>query len=311
MDRRVKAASVSVASNTGLLAIKLTVGIITGSVSIISAAVDSFNDLAASLIALFSVRASAAPADAEHPYGHGKVENISGAVQALLIFAAALYIIYESVSKILTPEPIEALGLGMAVMAATAAVNVFVSRYLLAVADETESPAIRADAYHLTTDVWTSLGVLAALALVWYTGVQLWDPIVALAVAAAVIRVAYLLMRDATNVLVDMRLPEDEVRELERIVMQSPGIIGYHKMRTRKSGTHREIDYHLLVPASMPVLDAHRLAQSIEDKMRRKFPRVTVVTHIEPDTVEMLAQPDTEIKRRPPPRRVRRRRQRG
>lgn len=263
---------------------KLVVGIYTGSVSVISAAVDSFNDLSASAIALFSVRAAAAPADREHPYGHGKFENVSGAVQALLIFAAALFIINESVGKIVEPKPIVTPGLGAAVMAATAVIDLFVSRYLLRVAAETDSAALRADAYHLTTDVWTSMGAMGALLVVYLTGFQLIDPLVALAISVVIIRVAYQLTREAAGVLVDVRLPDDEVMQIANAIVHTPEIIGYHRLRTRKSGPNREVDYHLVVPASMPVDRAHAIAQDIEDRISSQFPTAHIVTHVEPDS---------------------------
>ncbi|MCE5314777.1 MAG: cation diffusion facilitator family transporter [Armatimonadota bacterium] len=299
MDRKVKAASVSVISNVSLLVMKLVVGVLTGSISIISAAADSLNDLVASLIALLSVRASGVPADDEHPYGHGKIENISAAVQALLIFGAAIYIIYEAIRKIVNPRPLESVPLGLVVMGITALVDVFVSRYLLRVSRETDSAAIRADAYHLTTDVWTCLGVFAGLILIEFSGLQIVDPIVALGVAATILWVAYSLTRESANMLLDRRLPTEEIRILEEAVMGTPKVVGYHKLRTRKSGSAREIDFHLIVPAAMPVMEAHNIAQKIENKMRARLPNTTVVTHIEPDTINEISKPDTEIRRRP------------
>jgi cation diffusion facilitator family transporter len=296
VDRRVKAASVSVVSNTTVLAMKLVTGILTGSVSIMSAAIDSLNDLSASTIALFSVRAASAPADREHPYGHGKFENISGAAQALLIFVAAVYIINESVKKIITPAPIVTPGLGAAVMAATAVIDLYVSRYLLRVALETDSAALRADAYHLTTDVWTSLGAMGALIVVYLTGFRLIDPIVALVIAGAVVRVAYRLTKDAAVVLVDVRLPDEEMALISDTIMRTPGIVGYHRLRTRKSGPHREVDYHLIVPASMPVDEAHAIAQDIEDGISGRYPGAHVITHVEPDTEEVMSEPGTEVR---------------
>jgi cation diffusion facilitator family transporter len=284
MDPRVKAASVSLISNIGILAVKLTVGIYTGSLSVISTAVDSINDLSASAIALLSVRAAAAPADQEHPYGHGKFENISGGLQALLIFAAAIYIINEAVNKILEPSPIETPGAGAAVMGFTAIAALFLSRYLLRAAQQTDSPALRADAYHLTTDVWTSLGAMAALLVVQVTDFRLIDPIVALAIAAAIIHVAYQLTKEAMEVLVDVRLPSEEITFIAETIMRTPRVIGYHKLRTRKSGAARQIDYHLVVPPNVTVQDAHKIAQEIEDRIFYRFPGAQVVTHIEPDT---------------------------
>jgi cation diffusion facilitator family transporter len=298
LDKKVKAASLSVISNTSLLIMKLIVGLITGSISVISAAADSLNDLAASIIAFFSVRASIVPADEEHPFGHGKIENISAAAQALLIFAAAVYIIYEAINKIMNPRPLQSLPLGLIVIGLTAIVDIVVSRYLLKVAQETDSAAIKADAYHLTTDVWTSIGVFIGLIIVEFTGLQIFDPIVALGVAATILWVAFTLTRESTRLLLDMRLPVSEIQELEELVMSTPKVVGYHKLRTRKAGSTRQIDYHLIVPADMSVLEAHTIAQEIENKMKAKLTDATVVTHIEPDTIDMTTEPDTEIRQR-------------
>lgn len=298
MDRKVKAASLSVVSNTSLLIMKLIIGLITGSISVISAAADSLNDLMASIIAFFSVRASIAPADEEHPFGHGKIENISAAAQALLIFAAAVYIIYEAIDKIFHPKPLESLPLGLAVIGITAIVDIVVSRYLLKVARETDSAAIKADAYHLTTDVWTSLGVFVGLIIVEFTGLQIFDPIVALGVAATILWVSFTLTRESTHFLLDVRLPMSEIQELEELIMGTPKVVGYHKLRTRKAGSTRQIDYHLIVPSDISVLEAHNIAQEIENKMKVKLTDATVVTHIEPDTIDMTIEPNTEIRRR-------------
>lgn len=249
----------------------------------ISTAVDSINNLSASAIALLGVRAAAAPADQEHPYGHGKFENISGGLQALLIFAAALYIINEAVNKILEPSLIETPGVGAVVMGFTAIAALFLSRYLLRAAQQTDSPALRADAYHLTTDVWTSLGAMAALLVVQVTDFRLIDPIVALAIAAVIIHVAYRLTKEAMEALVDVRLPSEEIIFITETIMRTPRVIGYHKLRTRKSGTARQIDYHLVVPSNMTVQDAHKIAQEIEDHISYRFPGAQVITHIEPD----------------------------
>lgn len=283
-------------SNTFLLILKTTVGVLTGSVGVLSAAADSLNDLAASIIAFFSVRASGQPADVEHPFGHGKIENVSAAAQAMLIFTAAVYIIYEAIGRIITPQSLTGLGAGMIVMVVTALLDLGVSRYLLKVAEETESAAIRADAYHLTTDVWTAASVFVALGLVELTGIRLFDPIVALIVAAAIIRVAVTLTMEAMGVLIDMRLPEDELRRLQDIVMKTPKVVGFHKLRTRRSGPYRQIDYHLIVPGNMPVIEAHSLSERIEDTIRRLFPNTTVVTHIEPDTAAETSKPNTSLR---------------
>jgi cation diffusion facilitator family transporter len=172
-----------------------------------------------------------------------------------------------------------------------------VSRYLLRVARETDSAAIRADAFHLTTDVCTAASVFVALGLVYITGIRLFDPIVALIVAIVIIRVAVMLTMEAAGVLIDARLPEDEVRQLGEIVMRTPGVIGFHKLRARKSGPYRQIDFHLIVPSTISVLQAHKLAEDIEQAMRDRFPNTTVVSHVEPDLATETREPDTALRR--------------
>lgn len=284
MDRKVFAAAVSIVSNSLLVITKLLVGLVTGSISIVSEAAHSAVDLFASVIAYASVRASARPADKEHPFGHGKFENLSGAIEALLILFAAAFIVYHSIGRLRVSAEVENLGLGLWVMGASVVVNVFVSRYLFRVARETDSIALEADAHHLSTDVWTSLGVFAGLLLIRLTGWHILDPIVALCVALLIVRVAVSLTRRATGPLLDEQLPDAEVSQLREIVLSTPNVRGLHKLRTRKSGSFREVDLHVTVPAEMAVHEAHEIADSIESRMRERFPNTTVTTHIEPDT---------------------------
>ena len=305
MDRKVKAATLSVASNSVLVASKVAVGIVTGSVSILSEAANSALDVFASVIAFLSVRVSGQPADREHPYGHGKMENLSGAVEAVLILATGVFIVHEAMDKLRNPADVKHVFWGLCVMGFSFVADVVVSRHLFRVARETDSIALEADAYHLSTDVWTSMGVFVGLALIKLTGWQIIDPIVAMIVAVMIMKVAFSLTWKAARPLLDVRLPDNELKELEEMVMGTPKIVGYHKLRTRKSGPYREIDVHLIVPERMPVREAHQIAENIEDKMREAFPDTHVVTHIEPDTAEVTNEPDTEIRRHPPQRKTR------
>ncbi|HEX2970098.1 MAG TPA: cation diffusion facilitator family transporter, partial [Bacteroidales bacterium] len=184
MNPKVKVARLSIVSNTFLIIIKIVVGLLSGSVSIISEAIHSSMDLVAALIAFFSVRVSDNPPDSRHPYGHGKVENVSGVIEALLIFIAAGWIIFEASKKIFGGEiELESIGLGSLVMLIAAVVNTLVSMRLYKVARETHSVALEADALHLKTDVYTSLGVAAGLGLIMLTGFRWLDPVVAIMVA--------------------------------------------------------------------------------------------------------------------------------
>jgi len=283
MNPRTLAAGLSVASNTALVIIKLVVGVMTGSVSIISEAAHSALDLFAALIAFFSVRESGRPADKEHPYGHGKIENLSGAVEAMLILLAAMFILHEAIDKLKYPQEVKNPVLGLYVIGISVVINILVSKHLFRVAERTDSIALEADAHHLSTDVWTSIGVFVGLGLIKITGWHILDPLVAIAVALMIIRVAFSLTWKAAAPLLDTQLPDEEIGELGEIVMNTPGVRSYHKLRTRKAGPYRQVDFHLIVPAGMPVHEAHAIAERIERDIRDRFPDAYVVTHIEPD----------------------------
>lgn len=297
MDRKSLAAGLSIASNSILVVVKLVFGLLSGSVSIVSEAAHSGIDLFAAVIAFFSVRMCHKPADREHPFGHGKIENLSGAIEAFLILLVAIFIIHESIDKLRHAHAIEMTEWGLAVMAISILANTIVSRFLFKVAKETDSIALEADAYHLSTDVWTSAGVFVGLAIIKLTGWHIVDPLVAIAVALMIIQVAFSLTLRATGPLLDTKLPDKELGEIRDMVMSHPHIVGYHKLRTRKSGPYREIDYHLIVPGDISVEEAHEIAERIEDEMRRRYPGTHVVTHIEPDTTETISEPGTHVKK--------------
>lgn len=280
---KIRAARVSVGSNLLLVATKLGVGLYMGSVSVISEAVHSAIDLLAAVIAYFSVRKASQPADELHPYGHGKIENVSGTIEAVLIFAAALMIIYEAVEKIRGRGEIKALGAGAAVMAFSALLNFFVSRYLLRTARKYDSVALEADALHLQTDVYTSAGVFAGLLAIHLTGITLLDPLIAILVALLIIRAAWRLTREAFLNILDVKLPDQEMEILHRILDKYSGqYLEYHQLRTRKAGAERHIDMHLVVPFDATVEDGHRLAHDIAEEICRQLPNCHILIHVEP-----------------------------
>src|SRR5471030_345494 len=215
MTAKVKVAALSISSNTFLIIIKLSVGITTGSVSIVSEAIHSTMDLLASIIAFFSVRISDRPADDTHPYGHGKVENISGVIEALLIFVASVWIIIESIKKILSPKEIESVGIGFLVMFISSAVNFIVSKKLYKVAKKEDSIALEADALHLKADVYTSLGVGLGLLLIWITNFNYLDPVVAILVAIFILKESFNLLKTAFNPLLDIKLSDEEIQTIK------------------------------------------------------------------------------------------------
>lgn len=282
MNAKTKVARLSVLSNTCLIIIKLIVGVFTGSVSIISEAIHSTMDLMAAIIAFFSVKISDKPADAEHPYGHGKVENISGVIEALLIFAASVWIIVEAVKKIIRPEHVESLGMGFIVMFVSAGVNFLVSKKLYKVAKEEDSIALEADALHLKADVYTSLGVGFGLLLIWITKLNFLDPVVAIIVAIFILREAYHLLKVAFNPLLDVSLSEEDVRIINStIAKHSSAYCDFHDLKTRKSGSTKYIDLHLVFPEDMSVKKAHDICDIIEDELESLLKNTDVMIHLE------------------------------
>lgn len=282
MNVKVKAARLSIISNTSLIIMKLIVGLFTGSVSIISEAIHSTMDLLAAIIAFFSVKISDTPADESHPYGHGKIENISGVIEALLVFIASVWIIVESVKKIINPEGIESVGIGFIVMFISAAVNFIVSKKLYKVAKAESSIALEADALHLKTDVYTSLGVGVGLMLIWITGLNYLDPIVAILVAIFILKEALELLKTAFNPLLDVKLPDEEIQVITNEINKHASIYcDYHDLKTRISGRNKYVDLHLVVPDNMSVKDAHDICDTIENGIERSLKHTNVMIHLE------------------------------
>lgn len=287
------AAGLSVLSNTLLILLKLVAGILTGSVSIIAEAIHSGIDLLAALIAFVSLRIAGRPADREHPFGHGKVENVSGTIEAVLIFIAAIFIIYQAINRIIAGAIVEYLSIGIAVMAISVVVNIIVSRHLLRIARDSDSIALEADARHLTADVYTSLGVLAGLVVVQVTGLNILDPIIAICVSIFILRAAYNLTRRAFPPLIDTRLPEDEEALIESIMSEHMGeLVGFHELRTRKAGSERYIELHMMMARDASVERAHSLCDHLEEDIKSRLPNIHVTIHIEPCDMDCDTCPD-------------------
>jgi cation diffusion facilitator family transporter len=277
---KTRTARLSVISNSFLIAIKLAAGIISGSVSIISEAIHSSIDLVAAIIAFFAVKISGTPADERHPFGHGKVENVSGVIEALLIFVASGWIVYEAVDRFIHPGETGALGLGVLVMAVSAIVNTFVSRRLYKVARQTDSVALEADALHLKTDVITSAGVALGLALIWVTGWHVLDPIIAIGVAVIIIYESWMLLSKAFSPLLDTALSPSEMKKLTGLLEEMN--IDYHDLKTRAAGHQRFVEFHLDVPSQETIETIHRQCDMIEERLEREFKDINVIIHPEP-----------------------------
>jgi cation diffusion facilitator family transporter len=283
--RKQRAARFSIVSNTGLIALKVVAGVLTGSVAIITEAVHSAIDLVASVIAYFSVRKAEEPADRSHPYGHEKVENLAAALEGLLIVLGAAVIIYEAINRLSGGAEVEKLGIGIGVIAFSAVVNFGISGYLYGQARITDSPALEGDAAHLRTDAFTSIGVLVALALVAITGVDELDAVAALVVACAIVFAGVRLVTRSSRVLVDEALPEDELDRIGKAIegYGASEVIGYHKLRARRGGSRRYIDLHVQFARGTTLERAHQLSHELQRAIREQVGGADVLIHLEPE----------------------------
>jgi cation diffusion facilitator family transporter len=286
--RKTRAATLSIASNSALIVLKIVAGAITGSVAIITEAVHSSIDLMASFVAYFSVRKADEPADADHPYGHQKVENLAAALEGVLILLGAGIIIYESVRRLADPEPLKSLGFGIVVIAISMAANVGVSTFLYGQARLTESPALEGDAAHLRTDALTSGGVLAALVLVSATDAEWLDPVAALVVAAAIVFSGVRIVSRSSRVLVDEALPEEELARVGAAIERhgAPEVSGFHKLRARRAGSRRYIDLHVQFRPGTSLERAHALSHELQREIRKDVRGADVLIHLEPERRE-------------------------
>ncbi|HNS03661.1 MAG TPA: cation diffusion facilitator family transporter [Anaerolineae bacterium] len=281
ITRRVALLSVSAAIVTLLL--KFGAYALTGSVGLLSDAIESFVNLAAALIAFTAISIAHRPPDDNHAYGHDKAEYFSSGAEGALILIAAGVIIVSAANRLLHPAPLDNLGIGSVIALAASAINFGVSRILLRVAHQEDSIALEADAQHLMTDVWTSIGVVAGILVAGVTGWQMLDPLIAIAVGLNIVWMGVQLLRRSTAGLMDVALPGAEVAVIQAAIS---GVVGpdvpYHALRTRKSGSRRFIDFHLLLPGKTTVQTSHDLISQIEAAIEQELPKTYVTIHVEP-----------------------------
>ena len=256
---------------------------VTGSVGLLSDALESFVNLAGAMMALAMLSLAAMPADDNHAHGHGKAEYFSSAFEGFLILLAAAGISYAAIERFLNPQPLEAVGIGLVVSAIASVINLATSRILMNVGRKHKSITLEADAHHLLTDVWTSAGVITGVGLVWLTGWLWLDPVIALLVALNIVWTGWQLLQRSAAGLMDVSIPDDELQAIEAILDKYRKLgLRFHALRTRQAGTRAFITLHVLVPGAWTVQQGHDWLEHIEADIRQTIANAHITTHLEP-----------------------------
>ena len=283
----------SIAAAIATILLKGVAWRLTGSVGLLSDAIESFVNLAGALMALWMLTLAALPADHDHAHGHGKAEYFSSAFEGFLILLAAVSIGYTSIERLMNPQPLEAVGAGLLVSVVASVINFATARILMEVGRTHNSITLEADAQHLMTDVWTSVGVIAGVGLVWLSGWLWLDPAIALLVAANIVWTGWQLMQRSAAGLMDVSLPAAKLVQVEAVLAgyREQGL-DFHALRTRQAGSRAFVILHVLVPGHWSVQEGHDWAERIEADIRRALPHTHVTTHLEPleDPVSMVDQ---------------------
>ncbi len=283
-EAKSSAARLSMLAAGFLIAIKTATGVITGSISVWASLLDSTMDIFASAINYFAVRAASRPADEDHSYGHGKAESLAGLFQSLVIAASGMILIYESIRRIINPNPTQSEWVGILTMIVAVLVSVALVARLRRVARETDSPALHADATHYVTDIYSNASALLALVIVGLTPYQIADPIISLGIALYILWSAVSVGRDSIDVLMDRRLPLQVDEQVAEVVgrYRDQGVLGFHDLRTRRSGSQKFIDLHLEVERDMRLQEAHDVTVRVLRAIEAEIPRTRVQIHTDP-----------------------------
>ncbi|MBU1214291.1 MAG: cation diffusion facilitator family transporter [Gammaproteobacteria bacterium] len=281
----------SIAAAVATILLKGVAWWLTGSVGLLSDALESFVNLAGALMALYVLTLAAAPADDKHAYGHGKAEYFSSAFEGFLILLAAISIGYTAIDRLLHPHALAEVGVGLAVSVVASLINLFAARELLKAGRAYNSITLEADAKHLMTDVWTSVGVIIGVALVWLSGWLWLDPLIALAVAANIVWTGWQLLHRSASGLMDAAIPQEHIDAIETVLVKyrAQGL-DFHALRTREAGRQAFISMHVLVPGKWTVQRGHDLVEVIEAEIRAAVPFCHITTHLEPieDPVSLI-----------------------
>lgn len=281
------AAGFSITSNAAVIVLKLIAGIISGSISIISEAIHSLSDFLASVLTFFAVMRSSEPADKNHPYGHGRYEDMSGFIEGGLIIFAAFYIVFEASKKIISGASMESeTTLGIIVMTIAVVANFLVSSYLFYVGKKTNSISLLADGEHLRADIWSSLGVLAGLVLIKFTGLEILDPLIAILVALFILKTGFSISKTTLNNLLDGALPQADLDKIETVIkeMKIEGVMSYKDLKSRCAGPEKMVEMTLIFPKDMTIEHCHDICDAIEDKIKEQLGGICSISiHAEPE----------------------------
>ena len=283
------AAGLSITSNAVIIILKFIAGIISGSISILSEAIHSLSDCLASVLTFFAVMKSSEPADSDHPFGHGKYEDISGFIEGGLIIFAGLFIIFEAAKKLFSQETAEVdTTLGIAVMLFAVVANYIVSSILFKVAKKSNSISLFADGEHLRTDIYSSLGVMAGLVLIKITGIHILDPIIAIVVAMLIFKAGFSISKETLNNLLDGSLPKSDIEKKKKIIenFKDKGVHGYKSLKGRNIGPEKQLDMTLLFPKQMTIQDCHKICDEIETEINKTLGNCIISIHAEPEGCE-------------------------
>jgi cation diffusion facilitator family transporter len=281
------AAKLSLAVIVGLIALKVLVAVITGSISIVAQAMDSLLDLFAVVITVLAIRIATKPADEEHPFGHGKAENIAAVLQAALIFAAGALIIYSAIRRMITGATVELTEAGIGVMLVSIITSMLLARHLLRVSRSAGSIALEANAHNIAADVYSAAGVLIGFLVIRFSNLYIVDPIIAIVVAFFILKAGYTVTRRSFGGLVDTRLPQQEEDEIKAAIMEHGCLIGgFHDLRTRQAGRQRYVELHLVMPRNASVDVTHRMCDNLEQDVKERLPNTSITIHVEPGEMD-------------------------
>ncbi len=295
LEEKDKCNRASIILNALLFISKFIIGILSMSMSVLSDAIDSGIDVITSAMARYSVRKAHEPADEDHSYGHGKYENLSGFIQAIVIVIIAIVIILEAIRRIISGVVLENLDLGIIIMIISMIVKFGLSQKMFGISKKHESMAMEANAYNMRADVWMSFGILISLAIIrfgepYVDNIEYIDPVLAIIIGIMIMRSAFDIAKRSSQDLLDVQLPEDELKIVKRIMAQhETKLLDYHRFRARKSGNERHIDMHIVVPKDISILDAHKITDDIENEIKDKIDNASVVIHVDPCEGECTA----------------------